>query len=347
MINIRLKDSTIIQEHGNLAVFPLFSDQAGSLPHMLLADALSKDLIDVLEVGSGSVPTLLVRNRAPAPVLILDGEQLTGARQTRMAARSVIVGGRAKTNIPVSCVEQGRWRFTSEKFSAGSHYSPTRVRKKVKNHEKYMARAGANPTVSDLAFSQSDVWSEIQDVQDSLHVHSPTGSLDEVSRSVEDSVVDWVEKLPLQEQQIGVLAFMDGRPLALDVIGSDELYGMVHTRLMRGYVMDALSSRRRSSQAYSVTPGMADEFLGLISQCTPREAPTVGIGSYYVLSGGVTGGRLEQDVDGVNRVIHLNVFPDDRDSNGRARDDHDGDPEIRGPSRRSRGSREPSGGWTY
>ena len=74
MINIRLKDSTIIQEHGNLAVFPLFSDQAGSLPYMLLADALSKDLIDVLEVGSGSVPTLLVRNRAPAPVLILDGE---------------------------------------------------------------------------------------------------------------------------------------------------------------------------------------------------------------------------------------------------------------------------------
>ena len=158
MINIRLKDSTIIQEHGNLAVFPLFSDQAGSLPHMLLADALSKDLIDVLEVGSGSVPTLLVRNRASAPVLILDGEQLTGARQTRMAARSVIVGGRAKTNIPVSCVEQGRWRFTSEKFSAGSHYSPTRVRKKVKNHEKYMARAGADPTVSDLALAQSDVW---------------------------------------------------------------------------------------------------------------------------------------------------------------------------------------------
>ena len=343
MINITLADRTTIQEHRNLAVFPIVSDQAGPLPHLLLAEALSKDLIDVLEVGQGSVPTLLVKNRGPAPVLILDGEQLTGARQTRMAARSVIVGGRMKINIPVSCVEQGRWRFTSEKFSAGSHYSPTRVRKKVKDHEKHMARAGVDPSVSDLAYAQSDVWSEIQDVQDSLQVHSPTGSLDDVSHSVEDSVVDWVEKFPLQEQQIGVLAFMDGRPLALDVIGSDDLYGAVHTRLMRGYVMDALSSRRRSSQAYRVTPGMADEFLERISECTPREAPTVGIGSYYVLSGGVTGGRLEQDVDGIDRVIHLSVFPEDRDSNGRARDERDGDPEIRRPSRRSWGSRGPSG----
>ena len=343
MMNVTLANGTI-QEHGNLAVFPLISDQAGPLPHILLADALSKDLIDVLEVGQGSVPTLLVENRGPTPILILDGEQLTGARQTRMVARSVVVGGRAKTNIPVSCVEQGRWRFTSEKFSAGSYYSPTRIRKKVKNHEKKMARAGAEPRVQDLAYAQGDVWSEIQALQDSLHVHSPTGSLDDVSHSVEDSVVDWVEKFPLQEQQIGVLAFMHGRPLALDVIGSDELYGAVHRRLMRGYVMDALSSRRRrSSQAYSVTPGMADEFLGRISECTPREAPTVGIGSYYVLSGGVTGGRLEQEVDGVDRVIHLSVFPEDRDSNGRARDDHDAGPEIRRPSRRSRGSRGPSG----
>jgi len=339
MINITVSDSTTIQEHRNLAVFPITSEQAGPLPHMLLADALSKDLIDVLEVGQGTVPTLLVKNRGPAPVLILDGEQLTGARQTRMAARSVIVGGRAKTNIPVSCVEQGRWRFTSEKFSAGSHYSPTRVRKKVKNHEKNMARAGVDPSASDLAFSQSDVWSEIQDVQDSLHVHSPTGSLDDVSHSVEDSVVDWVEKFPLQDQQIGVLAFMDGRPLALDVIGSEDLYGAVHTRLMRGYVMDALSSRRRSSQAYRVTPGMADEFLGRISDCNPREAPTVGIGSYYVLSDGVTGGRLEQDVDGVDRLIHLSVFPEDRNTNGRTRDERGGDPEIRRPSWRSRGPR--------
>ena len=136
---------------------------------------------------------------------------------------------------------------------------------------------------------------------------------------------------------------MDGRPLALDVIGSDGLYGAVHKRLMRGYVMDALSSRRRSSDAYRVTPEMADEFLGRISDCTPREAPTVGLGSYYVLSDGVTGGRLEQDVDGVDRLIHLSVFPEDRDTNGRIRDERDGDPEIRRPSWRSWGPRGQSG----
>ena len=315
MMNVTLADQTI-QSREILTVFPLVSDQARSLPHKLLADALAEDSLNVLEVGQGSVPTLVVENLKKDPVLILDGEQLLGARQSRMASRSVIVPGRSKTRIPVSCIEHGRWHFTSRKFRAGRHYSPARVRKKVRELEKQFAQRKAEVGAQHLSMAQGKVWDEINDVRSSMNFRSPTDSLDDVSQSVEDQVSDWAEDFPLLEAQIGVLAFLRGIPLALDVIGSPELYGKIHDRIMRGYFMDALSARSsmRWPGEFDVIPERAEEFLGAVSGATAHQTSTAGIGTYFVLSGGVTGGRLEQEVNGVDRVIHMTAFPTDRGS---------------------------------
>ena len=336
MLNVTTVDE-VIQAREALSIFPLISEQAGELPHKLLSDALSENSLNVIELGQGSVPTLVVENLGVDSVLILDGEQLLGARQSRMASRSVVAPGQSKTEIPVSCVEHGRWHFTSRKFKSGRHYSPTRVRKKVRDFEAKMAKAGAAaPSADHLSMSQGEVWKEIDEVQSSMHFHSPTDSLDDVSRSVEDEVFEWAEEFPLLEEQVGVLAFLRGVPLALDVIGSPKLYGRIHDRLMRGYIMDALSTRRtmRRPGEFGARAEQAEEFLKTVSGATGQEAPTAGVGTYYVLSGGVTGGRLEQEVDGVDRVVHLTAFPIDRDSNGRTRDDFDRRPPIRRPSRR-------------
>ena len=335
MLNATLADE-VIQTREALTIFPLISDQGKPLPHKLLSDALGKDAVNVLELGEGDVPTLVVENLGLDPVLILDGEQLLGARQSRMASRSVVVPGQSKTEIPVSCVEHGRWHFTSRKFKAGRHYSPTRVRKKVRDLEANMAGRGAAMHADQLSMAQGEVWKEIEKVQDSMDYHSPTDSLDDVSRSVEDEVHNWAQNFPLLEAQIGVLAFLRGMPLALDLIGSPRLYGKIHDRMMRGYIMDALSMPRPVHRAsgFDVTPDRAEEFLEAVSASTSREAPTVGVGSYYVLSGGVTGGKLEQEVDGVDPVIHLTAFPVDRDTNGHTRDDSESGAPIRRPSRR-------------
>ena len=336
MLNVTAVDE-VIQSREALSVFPLISEQVCELPHKLLSKALSENSLNVIELGQGSVPTLVVENLGASPVLILDGEQLLGARQSRMASRSVVVPGQSKTEIPVSCVEHGRWHFTSRKFKSGRHYSPTRVRKKVRDLEAKMAKAGvAAPAADDLSRAQGEVWDEIDKVHSSMHFHSPTDSLDDVSRSAEDEVFEWAEEFPLLEEQIGVLAFLRGTPLALDVIGSPKLYGKIHDRLMRGYIMDALSTRRtmRRPGEIDAMAEEAGEFLRAASSATGQKAPTAGIGTYYVLSGGVTGGRLEQEIDGVDRVVHLTAFPIDRDSNGRTRDDFDRRPPIRRPSRR-------------
>ncbi|MBW1859720.1 MAG: hypothetical protein JRI70_06485, partial [Deltaproteobacteria bacterium] len=95
------------QAHKNLAIFPILSSYAAAVDYMLLDQALTEELIRIVEVDeSGSVPELKVVNRSPKKVLILDGEELVGAKQNRIVNITILIQGKSTTVIPVSCVEQ-------------------------------------------------------------------------------------------------------------------------------------------------------------------------------------------------------------------------------------------------
>ncbi|HXK39805.1 MAG TPA: DUF6569 family protein, partial [Candidatus Paceibacterota bacterium] len=103
----------------NMTVFPLFAPSNGRAGYVLLGDALARNLAHVTEVSeSGSVPELLFVNEADEKVLLVDGEELVGARQNRILNVTLLVGGKQKVVIPVSCVEQGRWAYKSRHFAS-------------------------------------------------------------------------------------------------------------------------------------------------------------------------------------------------------------------------------------
>ena len=69
------------QIYKNMAVFPLLSTYSANLDYLFLDEALAGGLIEVVEVDKeGSVPELKVINKSPRMVLILDGEELVGAK---------------------------------------------------------------------------------------------------------------------------------------------------------------------------------------------------------------------------------------------------------------------------
>jgi hypothetical protein len=113
---------------GGVAVFPLFiglplfpaSD--GTFDYILAHEALAAGTIEVREVSEeGSVGTLLVANGGQRPVLFVDGEELTGAKQNRAVVASVLIPAMSQTRIPVCCVQRKKWAYSSTRhFSAGS-----------------------------------------------------------------------------------------------------------------------------------------------------------------------------------------------------------------------------------
>jgi hypothetical protein len=297
-----------VQRYEWLSLFPLIDRQPRHLPYQLLADALEAGTVQLAEVGTGSVPEVAVENSGETDVLILDGEQLVGAKQNRTVSRTLILPAKATTSIPVSCMEQGRWRFTSGRFAHTRHHSPSKVRRHARKVEALCTKAmrAAGPAM--LAQAQGAVWSEISACSDSLGGRSSTGALDHLYELKGRDLDEWSKHFPWVDDQVGLLAFLGARPLALDLVGGHRLYARLHKQLVRGYVMDALTAG--PSRSIRVGEKTAAPFLERVKRATRTRAPTVGRGEYRVLSGRVMGGEL---IDTCG-LVHLSAFPTSQES---------------------------------
>jgi len=92
------------QRFANLTVYPLIAPVDRDADYLVLDEALRRKLASVTEVSSGgSVPELAFDNQADEGVLLLDGEELVGARQNRVLNITILVGGHQHIVIPVSC----------------------------------------------------------------------------------------------------------------------------------------------------------------------------------------------------------------------------------------------------
>ena len=72
------------QTYKNITVLPLSIPDDGGPAYLTLGEAIGAGLLVVTELSeAGSVPDLKVVNRADLPILLLDGEELIGAKQNR------------------------------------------------------------------------------------------------------------------------------------------------------------------------------------------------------------------------------------------------------------------------
>jgi hypothetical protein len=158
--------------HLNLSVYPLFGFETGTPGYLTLDEALSRKLIEVAEVSeSGHVPELRVINRAEQPVLLLDGEELVGAKQNRIVNLSILVPANSELVIPVSCVEAGRWRHESASFMAAerAHFAKGRAQK-MADVSHSMASSGERRS------DQVAVWEEIRMKASRMQAESSTAA---------------------------------------------------------------------------------------------------------------------------------------------------------------------------
>ena len=135
------------QTSGRLIIYPLFSAMVKTgvdqqllfdqklethepLTYLLLEDALDLGSFKIDEISeSGSVNTVIITNMTGMPVLILDGEEIIGAKQNRMVNATILVAADKATEIPVSCVERGRWRHDTDKFGKSDAFGYSTLRR--------------------------------------------------------------------------------------------------------------------------------------------------------------------------------------------------------------------------
>jgi hypothetical protein len=279
-----------------LRLIPLFIKEERLMPYLELEEALKQNMVEITEVSEqGSVPNLQVTNKSLRDILILDGEELIGAKQNRIVNTTIVVPAHSSVVTPVSCVEQGRWRYTSKEFSTGDSFSyPSLRRQKHRDVTSSLRSTGSYNS------DQSRIWDDISMKSARMNVTSDTMAMSDIFESRTEGTEKLEEEVPHQEKQVGFFAFINDGFAGGDVFGSADLCRRKLPKLVRSYYLDSLDDGVKFP---AIT---VEQILRQIQSVEPEQFASIGKGTEV---------RFEsQDVQGACKVVdefipHLMVFP--------------------------------------
>jgi hypothetical protein len=157
----------------NLSIVPLIGLHWSERTYDTLDEALRRDTLQIREVSeAGSVPEVAVKSSGRQPVLIIDGEELIGAKQNRTVNLSILIPPGSRVVVPVTCVESGRWQARSVTFDSSprTHFAAGRAAKAAQVSNALRASGFARA-------DQEQVWSDIAQKSARLDAVSDSGAM--------------------------------------------------------------------------------------------------------------------------------------------------------------------------
>lgn len=281
-----------------VSFFPVYL-AANGLPPIATGEA-SGLVID--ELDEASVGTLRVRNPGDTPVLVVEGEHFIGGKQNRALNATVLVPAKTDLEIPVSCLERGRWG-RRQAYRRDEAFAPNRVRA--------AQRAGVARSMvqgRSRAGDQSAVWHEVSEMLQNASVESPTGAASEMRRETyrrDRSRASAVEKLaaigPLPGQ-CGI-AVTHGRGVqGMDLFGAPDLLATHWPALIRSYLLEPPAVHGRPSATRVL------ELVRRFAFAPGKETPGVGLGvERRVADKRLIGQALTLD----GAIVHAAFFTED------------------------------------
>lgn len=300
-ISVPLSDVTLgaPQAYENLTLYPLLWEVKTEPDYLLLDEALARGTMRVTEISeAGHVPELRVENESDRPVLLLDGEELVGAKQNRILNLTVLVPAQRTIVIPVSCVEAGRWRAESREFrSAGrAHFATGRAQKSAQVSAS-LHRRGTRTS------DQSAVWAEIAKKSARMRAHSATEAAAALYETHSARLDAFVAAFSPVANQVGAVFVVNGQAVGLDLFDSPATFAAQLPKLVQSYALDALDAA--GAVPHVAERESVDWLLQEVEEAGYASFAAVGAGEDLRISTDrVTGGALV--VDG--RLVHLCAF---------------------------------------
>ncbi|MEY3072759.1 MAG: hypothetical protein RLZZ353_955 [Actinomycetota bacterium] len=276
-----------------VSLFPLYLHQAA--PDIASGE---EDLV-IEELPSAEVPTLRFTNGAGRPVLVPAGSLVSGGLQNRMVNVSVLLPAATALDVPVSCVQAGRWSGQGA-FTRGRSFAPRRVRRTNELTVDLNLRSGRGARAD-----QRHVWATVDHELHREGLASATRDLEELDRRVESderrrrTVTELVARGPLPGQR-GLAVAHGARVVAADVFATHELLAANWEALIRSHLAE-LPDR----PAGHPSSGRVLRFLRRFAHAEATVTRGAGLGrERHVATDRVAGQMLELD----DVLVHASAF---------------------------------------
>jgi len=240
--------------HQNLTFYPLIARSDGPpADYLVLDEGLAGGQVRVVEKGGGAeVNRLSLENRSQKPLFVMSGEVVIGGKQDRIIGKDAVIGPNETVDVPVFCVEHGRWTEgqAGKSFRSAGSMADTKVRKKAAFKD-----------------SQSEVWQEVASKNQARGIANATGTYRQVATGdggVKKAVEPYARALDpalAGPRTVGMVVALNGKVVGVEQFGSPALFAKVRGKLARSYYVDAVDE---PVAAGARQPTVADmkEFVG-------------------------------------------------------------------------------------
>lgn len=213
------------QVHENMAIVPLKSKVSYKLDILTLKKGLELGLVEVKECENSTVNTIMVKNDAVTPLILIDGEEILGANQNRIVNSTLLIGSKTSQPISVSCTEHGRWAYKSE-FQQSEYIANFNTRRAketaTRNHGNF----------------QKAVWDSIECLETDNSFKSPTSAMSESYDNLKNSHNEFLKAFEIVEGQCGVLVIQNGEIKGFEIFYNPQIYREYHEKILRSYLID-------------------------------------------------------------------------------------------------------------
>ena len=235
--------------------------------------------VTIPEQHGASVNQLVLINRGSKPLLLLAGELVSGGKQDRIIGTDrVVTPGAAPLPLDVFCVEAGRWTGGAQ-FSAGKLMVHPSVREQaaINQEQSKVWEAVRNGTTANLPMSGRNTTpgmgaggepapgqtSQSVTVTEALPSviasDAPTQSYDKIykSRKIAVPVDEFTEEVQkrferatakVKGEVVGVVVAYGGEVAWGDIFASPSLFERYWPKLLRSYVVEALTRPKTNEQ---------------------------------------------------------------------------------------------------
>lgn len=288
-------------------------------PYLLFEQAVAAGAVNVREIGAGSVPSVAATTK-DQPVVIFAGDTMVGGKQNRVINISVWLSAAKVTELPVTCLEHGRWdpglaaRFGTGRKADYALRSMVNSQVSEQRRRVHEFAASGAPAAHSFAADQGEVWAEIGRREARAGRRSGTAALHELWAAEEQDARPLAAAFPCPVGAIGLAVGVGGRLVALELFDHPATLAASWPRLVESAVSAHLDHKRAVAARMAPPdthhypdPGALGRMVGRAVAALDGApiGPSVGEGFDLRLSGPkVAGSALVRDA----RVVHAELF---------------------------------------
>ena len=281
-----------IQEHNNLTIIPLKSEGSSKTDILSLKKGLDMSLVIVKECEPESVENVMVTNNAVTPLLLIDGEEIIGAKQNRIINKSTIIPAKTTMKISVSCTEKGRWEYKNES-KEGFSCSPY-----IANSNTRRAKANTN----ELHLRQNIVWDSIDELESRGEYRSKTSAMNDNYNNLNHKQEEYLNHFIILNGQTGLIAIIDNEVRGIEIFNNPEIYKEYHEKIIKSYIIDSFNGKNSKN---NIKIKEIEKILNNISESVFIKEDNVGLGESIKFSNNHgSGSALIYD----DELVHMPYF---------------------------------------